>query len=190
MSVSERFPPGWEVCADDESRGGENDGMSDVAECPHCGRQLRVPEAVLGRAVKCPACATTFTAGEVPSNVAPVPAAPIPFRDEPPRAPAEDPRHDDYLPRRRRRDLVPHRGGMVLTFGILSLCCGCLGNLIFGPIAWTMGNTDLTEIRAGRMDPEGEGLTQAGRICGMVGTGLGVLGLCWVGLTIVASSLP
>jgi hypothetical protein len=33
-----------------------------------------------------------------------------------------------------------------------------------------MGNQDMAEIQAGRMDPEGEGTTQAGRICGMIGT--------------------
>jgi hypothetical protein len=58
----------------------------------------------------------------------------------------------------------PHRGGMILAFGILSwvLC------FIFGIVAWVMGNNDLAEMRAGRMDPSGEGLTQAGRIVGMV----------------------
>jgi hypothetical protein len=76
---------------------------------------------------------------------------------------------DDHYRRRRRRDVAPHRGGVVLTLGILSLVLGCLG-IIFGPIAWAMGTTDLAEIRAGRMDPEGEGTTNAGRICGIIGT--------------------
>jgi hypothetical protein len=31
-----------------------------------------------------------------------------------------------------------------------------------------MGNNDLKEIRAGRMDPEGETMTNIGRILGMV----------------------
>jgi hypothetical protein len=31
-----------------------------------------------------------------------------------------------------------------------------------------MGNGDLREIDAGRMDPSGRGLTQAGKICGMI----------------------
>jgi hypothetical protein len=53
---------------------------------------------------------------------------------------------------------------MILTFGILSLViCGFLG-----PVAWIMGNKDLKEMRAGRMDPSGEGMTNAGRICGMI----------------------
>lgn len=33
-----------------------------------------------------------------------------------------------------------------------------------------MGNTDLHEMASGRMDPSGRDLTQAGRICGIVGT--------------------
>ena len=55
---------------------------------------------------------------------------------------------------------------MILAFGLI----GLLGGLAipFGIIAWIMGNSDLAEIRAGRMDPEGEGLTQAGRIMGMI----------------------
>jgi hypothetical protein len=55
---------------------------------------------------------------------------------------------------------------MILVFGILSLVVCQL----FGPFAWIMGNNDLAAIRAGRMDPEGEGMTQAGKICGIIGT--------------------
>lgn len=159
--------------------------MADVAECPQCGRQLRVPEELLGRAVQCPACGLKFTAGERSTSDTPAIQEPIPFREEPSptpaAAPAADPRYDDYLPRRVRRDLVPHRGPLVLIFGILALTCGCPLGLIFGIVAWTLGSNDLAEIRGGRMDPEGEGLTQAGRVCGIVGVCLGILGLCCFG---------
>ncbi len=58
----------------------------------------------------------------------------------------------------------PHRGAMILVFGILSwLVC-----FIFGIMAWVMGNKDLQEIDAGRMDPEGRALTSAGKTCGMI----------------------
>jgi predicted ferric reductase len=60
--------------------------------------------------------------------------------------------------------LRPHRGGIILALGILGIVC-CF---ILGIIAWVMGNNDLKEMAAGRMDPSGEGLTQAGKICGMV----------------------
>jgi uncharacterized membrane protein len=66
----------------------------------------------------------------------------------------------------------PHRGVMILIFGILAFVC-CF---IFGIAAWVMGNKDLKEMDAGRMDPEGRGLTNAGRILGMVGTIIGIIG--------------
>ena len=62
--------------------------------------------------------------------------------------------------------MKPHRGTVVLVFGILSfVVCP-----FFGIAAWVMGNTDLREMAAGRMDPTGRDITQAGRICGIVGT--------------------
>ena len=56
-------------------------------------------------------------------------------------------------------------------FGILSL----VACPIFGVPAWIMGDTDLQEMASGRMDPTGRDLTQAGRICGIVGTVLLVI---------------
>jgi hypothetical protein len=40
----------------------------------------------------------------------------------------------------------------------------------FGIAAWVMGGGDLREMRAGRMDPTGQGMTQAGYIIGMIAT--------------------
>ncbi|MBL8795643.1 MAG: hypothetical protein JNM56_17185, partial [Planctomycetia bacterium] len=48
--------------------------MSDVVQCPHCPRRLQVPAEVLGRAVQCPSCGQTFTAG-VTAPAPPVSAA-------------------------------------------------------------------------------------------------------------------
>jgi len=67
----------------------------------------------------------------------------------------------------------PHRGVMILVFGILGLVC-CI---IFAIVAWVMGNGDLQEMDAGRMDPSGRGLTQAGKILGIVAVALLVLGI-------------
>jgi len=39
-----------------------------------------------------------------------------------------------------------------------------------------MGNTDLKEMAAGTMDPTGQGMTNAGKICGIIGTVLTILG--------------
>ena len=53
-------------------------------------------------------------------------------------------------------------------FGILGIAfCPFLG-----VAAWVMGNNDLREMAAGRMDSTGRDMTKAGRVCGMIGTGL------------------
>ncbi len=69
--------------------------------------------------------------------------------------------------------MKPHRGVLILVFGILSffIC------VLFGIASWVMGNSDLSEMDAGLMDPSGRGLTQAGKILGMVSCLLTVLGL-------------
>src|SRR5262249_1265968 len=36
--------------------------MPTIVECPSCNRKLRVPDDLIGQMVKCPTCATTFTA--------------------------------------------------------------------------------------------------------------------------------
>jgi hypothetical protein len=69
--------------------------------------------------------------------------------------------------------LNPHRGVLILILGILGiLCC-----FICGIVAWVMGNNDLREMAAGRMDPSGRGLTQAGKICGIVSVVLLIVGI-------------
>jgi hypothetical protein len=65
--------------------------------------------------------------------------------------------------------MKPHRGTMILVFGILGFLC-----VIFSIIAWIMGGSDLKEMRAGRMDPSGESLTKVGWILGIVLTLLNV----------------
>lgn len=77
---------------------------------------------------------------------------------------ADDDDYDDIRnDRYRRRDQEPHRGALILTLGILSIVM-CP---IFAPVAWMLGNHDLREIEAGRMENDG-GLTQAGRIIGII----------------------
>ena len=51
-----------------------------------------------------------------------------------------------------------------MALGILGLVV-CV---ICGIIAWVMGNNDLREMNAGTMDPAGRGMTNAGKICGMI----------------------
>ena len=73
---------------------------------------------------------------------------------------------------------LPERGldqapELILILGILSIVC-CF---ITGIVAWVMGNADLQAMAAGQMDPTGEGMTKAGKICGMVGVGIAVISI-------------
>lgn len=69
--------------------------------------------------------------------------------------------------------MKPHRGTLILVLGILSLVvCAPLGIA-----AWVMGTGDLKQMDAGTMDPAGRGMTRAGKICGMIGTILLILGI-------------
>lgn len=114
---------------------------------------------------------------------APPPPSPEPPWRTPPRLPEDD--YDEDVPsfRRRpppRRDCEPDRGSVVLTLGIISLVCMVLCvtspiGLILGICAWVMGQNDLRKMRRGDMDPRGEGATQAGWICGIIGTVLNAL---------------
>lgn len=65
--------------------------------------------------------------------------------------------------------MSPHRGKIILLLGILACCGGCF---LTGLPAWVMANDDLTRMDSGRMDAEGRGLTQAGKLCGIIGTAL------------------
>jgi len=67
----------------------------------------------------------------------------------------------------------PHRGTVILVLGILGIVC-CF---ICGIIAWVMGNNDLRDMDAGIKDPSGRGLTQAGKICGIVSVVLQIIGI-------------
>ena len=67
----------------------------------------------------------------------------------------------------------PHRGALILAFGILGLVVCQL----FGVAAWVMGNNDLREMDRGWMDPSGRDLTKTGRILGMVSTALLLISL-------------
>lgn len=180
--------------------------MAELTACPECKKHLQVPEELNGKKVQCPECKHTFTAVTTDAVDLNLKTSTTVSRSAPPKTPAwekssgsrasrekkrrdedddEDYDDDDHPRRGRRRsalsrgNLAPHRGGMILAFGIISIMGGpvlCLP-FIFGPIAWFMGNGDLREIREGRMDPEGEGLTQVGRILGIAASILAIVGI-------------
>ena len=69
--------------------------------------------------------------------------------------------------------MKPHRGTLILVLGILGLVmCGIFTALP----AWIMGNSDIKQMDAGTMDPTGRGMTNAGRILGMIGSILFIVG--------------
>lgn len=57
----------------------------------------------------------------------------------------------------------PHRGGVILTLGILGFCC-----IIPAIIAIVMASNDLQKIDHGQMNPAGRQLTKAGMVIGIV----------------------
>jgi len=86
--------------------------------------------------------------------------------------------------------VVPHRGGLILALGLIGFVVSCP---IFSLMAWVMGSHDLNEMRAGRMDRRGEGMTQAGQVLGMILSVLwilfGVITLVVIGIVALVSNL-
>lgn len=110
---------------------------------------------------------------EVPERAAHCPHCGAPLAVVPPPAPV--------VP------VKPDRGVMILVFGILGVVC-CVA---FGIAAWVMGNGDLSEMDAGRMDATGRGLTMAGKIIGIVSVGLAILSVVgWIIMLAIGIALP
>jgi hypothetical protein len=167
--------------------------MSTTIACPSCSLAMRLPEELLGQEARCPGCGCVFTptsptrapVGELERTPTPATAIqePSPLRPSPaPKAsaePEEEERPWERTQRRRtRRDSEPHRGPIVLVLGITSLVTAflCGLGLPFGAAAWVMGYRDLRKMRYEKsMDPEGEGMTQAGMVCGAIGSFIATL---------------
>lgn len=156
-----------------------------IVACPSCGGKLRIADVLLGERVRCPACNQTFdSTAEPPPSVEPRRSTPSWGSEISHNWDIPDLRHP--MP---RRDAEPHRGTLVLVLGILSLvtvmlyCLAPVG-AIMGLLAWTLGQKDMRKIKAGDMDADGRGTTQAGMICGIIGTVLNCLWTVGCGLVI------
>jgi hypothetical protein len=182
------------------------------ATCPGCGEPVVVPSAAESNALfdqsfssqslgpADPGLAPVSTADESAGETADAGATrDCPMCGERIKAAATRCRYcgEDLKSRSSRPSgLSPHRGGMILAFGItglvMFLVCTPLVvvSLPLGIAAWVMGNNDLREIEAGRMDPAGEGLTRSGKIVGIISCGLTLLlvaiGVIMVVIAIVA----
>ena len=183
--------------------------MAEIAACPNCQRQLQVPENFFGQTVQCPDCAHQFVV-QAPAGAVQTEPPPISSASEIARPPRRLDDDSDYPRRRQKYDdddndddddvdtrrfvhrySSPHRGGLIMTLGLVSLIGGwmlCLP-VVVGPFAWVMANNDLREIRAGRMDPSGEGMTRTGQVCGILATLVLVLGLLAIGFFCVVGMI-
>jgi hypothetical protein len=168
--------------------------------CPACGSPLRLPDAVLGQAVECPRCKNRWTAeADVPEPTEPREPS-WQRRPEPGDLPDEDRDDHDRSGEERdedededeeltevllnppRRDWLPHRGGLVLTVGVISLCLSAVPPVGFlvGLCAVVMASSDLAAMRRNEMEPDGHSLTLGGLIAGIVGVCLSlvILAVC------------
>jgi len=184
--------------------------MAEIITCSKCQRSLQIPEAYLGQMVQCPDCKHMFIATVGSVSTERIPAAPSrdPSPGRSPKSSGYDGEEEDDRPRRRRdrfgddmdddfddiRDsrrirshLQPHRGGLIMSLGLVSLIGGwlfCLPILV-GPVAWILAQMDLRAIRDGRMDPTGEGMVRTGQVCGIISTVILVAMVMGIGILIL-----
>jgi hypothetical protein len=178
--------------------------MANVVVCPTCSRKLRLPDHLLGKEVRCPGCKNIFTTQAE--------SALRSTRDEDEEDDElEDLREETERPSRRQRslrtDAQPHRGGLLLTLGIVSLATGILAvpaefglglctlccplgafamigagvlmliGLGCGIPAVILGQRDLRMMGEGTRDPRGRGTTLGGLICAIIGLILNLLSI-------------
>ena len=127
--------------------------MPEQIRCPSCDAALRVPEGLLGSAVKCPKCMTTFTA-ELPPPQSVRPDLPPP-EESPPIRIREDADdfggEDEDRPRRRRRrrrgrdygDAEAEVSGPAIALMVVSglSIAGALVDLVFRVINLALGTS-------------------------------------------------
>jgi hypothetical protein len=141
----------------------------------------------MGTKVRCPGCQRLFTASPPEENIQPAEEVEVvevrPSR--PTRSLAPEPEEVGEVeppPRRRgsRRGRVgqPHRGGLMLTLGILTvvfgLCCPLICWII-GGFGLVMAIMDLGKMARRQMDRSGRGMTKTGMILAIVGLVIGVI---------------
>jgi len=133
--------------------------MAIQISCDNCQTVLRVEDQHAGKSARCPNCSELVA---IPFESHRDNAPPNPYASENPYEAA-----NPYTSANSNlnRNYAAHRGPSILVLGIGSLlCCNFLGIP-----AVIMANEDLKKMNYGEMDPEGRGMTQAGKIIGIVG---------------------
>jgi len=131
--------------------------------CSSCGTQVD------NNAQFCPKCGTKFVQMPTASEGSMIPPIPLP----PPQTPG-------YIPIPPSAVIPGKASGRAITalvLGILGVvpCCGH----ILAPVAWILGAMELKDITAGLAPAEGKGYATAGKILGIIGTVLLILGMLW-----------
>ena len=133
--------------------------MTIQISCDNCQTIMRVEDQHAGKQARCPNCSElvaiplTNEGDNSPTN--PYSSA----TSLPPSNPYASPTSPT------NKSYAPHRGPAILVLGISSImCCAFLGIP-----AIIMANNDLDKMNHGEMDPEGRGMTQSGKIIGIVG---------------------
>ncbi len=160
--------------------------MSQLVECPTCGRKINLPDDSANKKVTCRGCESTnrihATDGGslfltcIEETVEPSPEVRAPASRKGSRS-SPSSRGNQTRSGRQSRSRGNHRtpdgASTVLIVGILSLVlCAFLG-----PVAWVMGNSYLEKCKRARVRPEGGGV--AGRVLGIIATALMVFALIW-----------
>ena len=107
--------------------------------CPGCGRKLRIPDAMLGRRVKCPACSRSFAAVD-PAQPPPPPPDDNPFGAMGARSPgAQAPSHFGFNPDEEPARIPGVRSSWRLVrFGLNCVSLGIFCNILAGIIIGVM----------------------------------------------------
>lgn len=109
--------------------------MAQLIKCPRCERQLRVPEELLDREVKCPSCGVNFLVESPRGEPTPPRQEDVAIREsvQPPVGPQAEPAHDrDYddefrRPSRAVLDEISNVSTALFISGILNTCLAVCG---------------------------------------------------------------
>jgi predicted Zn finger-like uncharacterized protein len=173
--------------------------MPNTIHCPSCQRELRVPDELLGKKVKCPACSTTFTAAVAGPEAG---ATPPVLQQSEPQQPSSGPmageggdvgaaRDQDYEPslrpssQRRSRGLAIMRAPAIclLISGVLSILV--VGYFMVVALALTRAQLE-TQMKAQGQAQTREQQEAAEKVIPLfIGPGPAVFHLFFIGVNLV-----